>query len=91
VITRVHTNVTTKATKHSISGSLPAAITSRCHHETIPAHYGLAAGRAVNLSAAALSPHAEALHEYLTTQVARLPGLHQVETIPVIRTAPRPG
>jgi hypothetical protein len=27
--------VTTKETKHSISGSLPAAITSRCHHENM--------------------------------------------------------
>jgi hypothetical protein len=27
--------VTTKARKHSISGSLPAAITSRCHHEAM--------------------------------------------------------
>jgi hypothetical protein len=27
--------VTTNARKHSIRGSLPAAITSRCHHEAI--------------------------------------------------------
>ena len=33
MIVRVNTNVTTRARKHSISGSLPAAITSRCHHE----------------------------------------------------------
>ena len=35
MIVRVDTNVTTKETKHSISGSLPAAITSRCHHESM--------------------------------------------------------
>ena len=35
VMPRVTANVTTNARKHSISGSLPAAITSRCHHETI--------------------------------------------------------
>ncbi len=35
VMVRVVTNVTTKARKHSISGSLPAAITSRCHQETM--------------------------------------------------------
>jgi hypothetical protein len=28
--------VTTNARKHSISGSFPAAITSRCHHEAMP-------------------------------------------------------
>ena len=36
VIVRVTANVTTKARKHSISGSLPGAITSRCHHEAMP-------------------------------------------------------
>src|SRR5580692_1678651 len=35
VIVRVDANVTTKERKHSISGSLPAAITSRCHHESM--------------------------------------------------------
>jgi hypothetical protein len=38
-----------------------------------------------------LSPHTQALYEYLTTQVARLPGLHLVETIPVMRTVKRSG
>ena len=38
-----------------------------------------------------LSPHTEALYEYLTGQVALLPGLHQVETIPVMRTVKRSG
>src|ERR1700677_834750 len=40
VIVRVDTNVTTKETKHSISGSLPAAITSRCHYESMPLTLG---------------------------------------------------
>src|SRR5580704_5519031 len=35
VIVRVDTNVTTKETKHRISGSLPAAITAWCHHESM--------------------------------------------------------
>src|SRR5580693_7552669 len=35
VIVRVKMNVTTNARKHSIRGSLPAAITSRCHHEAM--------------------------------------------------------
>jgi DNA-binding Lrp family transcriptional regulator len=44
-----------------------------------------------NLYAAVLSPHTQALYEYLTTQVALLPGLNQVETIPVMRTVKRSG
>ena len=38
-----------------------------------------------------LSLHIQAPYEYLTIQVARLPGLHQVETIPVMRTVKRSG
>jgi hypothetical protein len=29
-------NVTMNPRKHSISGSLPAAMMSRCHHESMP-------------------------------------------------------
>ena len=36
VIIRVVRNVMTNARKHSIRGSLPAAIMSRCHHEAMP-------------------------------------------------------
>ena len=36
VIVRVDTKVTTKARKHRPSGSLPAAMTSRSHHEPMP-------------------------------------------------------
>src|SRR5271170_734160 len=44
VIVRVDANVTTKETKHSISGSLPAAITSRCHHESMTLTLGARTG-----------------------------------------------
>jgi hypothetical protein len=36
VIVRVSTNVATKARKHSMRGSFPAASTSRCHHDAMP-------------------------------------------------------
>src|ERR1700753_751446 len=39
VIVRVTANVTTKARKHSNSGSLPASITSRCHQTSTPTPY----------------------------------------------------
>ena len=38
-----------------------------------------------------LSASTQALYEYLTTQIALLPGLNQVETIPVVRTVKRSG
>ena len=44
-----------------------------------------------NLYAAVLSASTQALYEYLTTQIALLPGLNQVETIPVVRTVKRSG
>ena len=44
-----------------------------------------------NLYAAVLSPHTQALYEYLTTRVGLLPGLNQVETIPIMRTVKRSG
>ena len=58
------------------------------HPETA---YVAATTGTANLYAAVLCPHTEALYEYLTTQVALLPGLHQVETIPVMRTVKRSG
>jgi DNA-binding Lrp family transcriptional regulator len=58
------------------------------HAETA---YVAATTGTANLYAAVLSPHTQALYEYLTTQVALLPGLQQVETIPVMRTVKRSG
>ncbi len=44
-----------------------------------------------NLYASVLSADTEALYEYLTTRIALLPGVNQVETIPVMRTIKRSG
>ena len=44
-----------------------------------------------NLYASVLSPSTEALYTYLTTSIARLPGLSEVETILVMRTVKRSG
>ena len=44
-----------------------------------------------SLYAAVLSASTQALYEYLTTRIALLPGLNQVETIPVLRTVKRSG
>ncbi len=38
-----------------------------------------------------LSPSTEALYTYLTTSIAQLPGLSEVETILVMRTVKRSG
>src|ERR1700744_5752064 len=58
------------------------------HPETA---YVAATTGAANLSASVLSPSTEALYDYLTTSVARLPGLSGVETILVMRTVKRSG
>jgi DNA-binding Lrp family transcriptional regulator len=44
-----------------------------------------------NLYASVLSADTEALYEYLTTRIALLPGVNQVESIPVMRTIKRSG
>ena len=44
-----------------------------------------------SLYAAVLSASTQALYDYLTTRIALLPGLNQVETIPVVRTVKRSG
>jgi DNA-binding Lrp family transcriptional regulator len=44
-----------------------------------------------NLYASVLSPSTEALYTYLTTSIAQLPGLSEVETILVMRTVKRSG
>jgi DNA-binding Lrp family transcriptional regulator len=44
-----------------------------------------------NLYASVLSADTEALYEYLTTRIALLPGVNQLETIPVMRTIKRSG
>jgi DNA-binding Lrp family transcriptional regulator len=58
------------------------------HPETA---YVAATTGAANLYASVLSPSTEALYDYLTTSVARLPGLSGVETILVMRTVKRSG
>ena len=58
------------------------------HPETA---YVAAMTGAANLYASVLSPSTEALYDYLTTSVARLPGLSGVETILVMRTVKRSG
>ena len=58
------------------------------HPETA---YVAATTGAANLYASVLSPSTEALYDYLTTRVARLPGLSGVETILVMRTVKRSG
>jgi DNA-binding Lrp family transcriptional regulator len=58
------------------------------HPETA---YVAATTGTANLYASVLSPSTEALYTYLTTSIARLPGLSEVETILVMRTVKRSG
>ena len=58
------------------------------HPETA---YVAATTGAANLYASVLSPSTEALYTYLTADIARLPGLHEVETMLVMRTVKRSG
>ncbi|HEY1673244.1 MAG TPA: Lrp/AsnC family transcriptional regulator [Streptosporangiaceae bacterium] len=58
------------------------------HPET--AYVAATTGKA-NLYASVLSPSTEALYTYLTSDIARLPGLHEVETVMVMRTVKRSG
>ena len=58
------------------------------HPETA---YVAAMTGAGNLYASVLSPSTEALYTYLTADIARLPGLHEVETVMVMRTVKRSG
>ncbi|HEY0719476.1 MAG TPA: AsnC family transcriptional regulator [Streptosporangiaceae bacterium] len=58
------------------------------HPETA---YVAAMTGAANLYASVLSPSTEALYTYLTTNIAQLPGLHEVETVLVMRTVKRSG
>jgi DNA-binding Lrp family transcriptional regulator len=58
------------------------------HPETA---YVAATTGTANLYASVLSPSTEALYDYLTTSIARLPGLTGVETILVMRTVKRSG
>jgi DNA-binding Lrp family transcriptional regulator len=58
------------------------------HPET--AYVAATTGRA-NLYASVLSPSTEALYTYLTADIAQLPGLHEVETVMVMRTVKRSG
>ena len=52
VIVRVDANVRTKARKHKPSGSLPATITSRCHHEPMPLMFAESRGHRAGAQAA---------------------------------------
>ena len=58
------------------------------HPET--AYVAATTGKA-NLYASVLSPSTEALYTYLTADIAQLPGLHEVETVMVMRTVKRSG
>ena len=58
------------------------------HPETA---YVAATTGTANLYASILSPSTEALYTYLTTSIAQLPGLSEVETILVMRTVKRSG
>ncbi len=58
------------------------------HPETA---YVAAMTGSANLYASVLSPSTEALYDYLTTSIAQLPGLSEVETILVMRTVKRSG
>lgn len=58
------------------------------HPETA---YVAATTGAANLYASVLSPSTEALYTYLTTHIAQLPGLQEVETVLVMRTVKRSG
>ena len=58
------------------------------HPETA---YVAATTGTANLYASVLSPSTEALYTYLTTSIAQLPGLSEVETILVMRTVKRSG
>jgi DNA-binding Lrp family transcriptional regulator len=58
------------------------------HPET--AYVAATTGKA-NLYASVLSPSTEALYTYLTSDIAQLPGLHEVETVMVMRTVKRSG
>ena len=58
------------------------------HPETA---YVAATTGAANLYAVVLSPGTEALYTYLTTHIAQLPGLHEVETVLVMRTVKQSG
>jgi DNA-binding Lrp family transcriptional regulator len=58
------------------------------HPETA---YVAATTGAANLYASVLCPSTEALYAYLTGSIAQLPGLHDVETILVMRTVKRSG
>jgi DNA-binding Lrp family transcriptional regulator len=58
------------------------------HPETA---YVAATTGTANLYASVLCPSTEALYAYLTGSIARLPGLHQVETILAMRSMKRSG
>jgi DNA-binding Lrp family transcriptional regulator len=58
------------------------------HPETA---YVAATTGTANLYASVLSPSTEALYTYLTADIAQLPGLHEVETVLVMRTVKRSG
>jgi DNA-binding Lrp family transcriptional regulator len=58
------------------------------HRETA---YVAATTGAANLYASVLCPDTDALYTYLTTNIAALPGVERVETVPIVRTVKRSG